>query len=152
MSKTAAPPYVQAPKIAHPHDPMDLNKLDLTIGALTTSNPPPPNRSISPSMPARSIILELYDEYRRNNRYVRYGLKDHWVRNYSLAPYIALAGDTITGKGKQVIVVAVNDEDYDDYSDSDDENGSGFGAAVDKIMIDRPELGWRRYVGTGAWK
>ena len=27
-SKTAAPPYAQAPKIAHPHDPMDLNELD----------------------------------------------------------------------------------------------------------------------------
>ena len=69
-----------------------------------------------------------------------------------MAPYIALAGDTTTGKGKQVIIVAVNDEDYDDYSDSDDENGSGFGAAVDKIVADRPELDWRWYVGTGAWK
>jgi len=69
-----------------------------------------------------------------------------------LTPYITLAGDTITGKGKQVTVVAVNDKDYNDYSNSDDKNESGFGAAIDKMVVDRPKLNWRRYVRTGAWK
>jgi hypothetical protein len=77
MSKIAAPPYIQASKIAHPHDPMDLNKLDLIISALTTSNPPPLNRFILSPIPAYLIILELRDEYRQNNKYIRYSLKDY---------------------------------------------------------------------------
>jgi hypothetical protein len=116
---------------------MDVS--ELTINAFTTSNPL--NRSILPPILARSTTLELRDEYRQTGRYVRYGSKDHWIRNYSLAPYIALAG---TGT---IIVIAVNDDDSGIYSDSDDENGSEFGAAVDKIVADRPELDWRRHDG-----
>jgi hypothetical protein len=76
-SKTAAPPYVQALRIAH--DPMDVS--ELTIGAFTTAPPPPPsnppNRSILPPMPARSTTLKLRDEYRRNGKCVKCNSKDY---------------------------------------------------------------------------
>jgi hypothetical protein len=137
----------------------------MIIGAFTTAPPNPPSPSSSnlsnppilPKIPARSIILELRDEYRRNGRYIRYGSKDYWIRNYSLAPYNALAGTTT---GRQVTVVTVNDNDYDDYNDSDgfklssSYNGtrSELEAEVDRMVADRPEIDWRRYVGTGAWK
>jgi hypothetical protein len=57
-SKTAAPLYVQAPRIAH--DPMDVS--ELTISAFTTapSNPPPSNRS---NALAQSISLQLRSRY-----------------------------------------------------------------------------------------
>ena len=59
-SKTAAPPYVQAPKIAH--DPMDVS--ELIIGAFTTfPYSPLPDPLILPKMPARSTTLELRDDY-----------------------------------------------------------------------------------------
>ena len=151
ISKIATPLYVQVPKIAYPHDLIDLNELDkLIISALTTtplSNPP--NHFILPPIPARLIILELRDKYRQNDKYIRYSLKDYWIRNYFLTLYITLVRTIFS---KQVIVVAVNDKDYNDYNDSDDENGSGFGVAVNKIMVNRLELDWRRYVRTSAQK
>ena len=136
-SKTAAPPYVSAPKIADRNDPMDVS--ELTIGAFTTSFPLP-EPPISPKMPARSTTLELRDEYRRTGRCVRCGSKDHWIRNCSLAPHNALAGD------KQVTITAVNDDDSggseDEYTESE----------VDAMLAERPDIDWRRYVTSGTWK
>jgi hypothetical protein len=80
-SKTAAPLYVQAPRIAH--DPMDVSELAISTFTTAPPNPPSPpssnlsNLPISPKIPARSIILELRDEYKRNSKYIRYSLKDY---------------------------------------------------------------------------
>jgi len=114
-------------------------------------NPPSPssnlsNLSILPKILARSTTLELHDKYKRNDRYIRYGLKDYWIKNYFLTLYIALAG---IAPGRQVIVVTVNDNDYDDYNSSDDgfELSSSYDrtrneleAEVDKMVADRPEI------------
>jgi hypothetical protein len=146
---------------------MDLNKISTitTISTFMTAPPNPPsppssnlsNPPISPKIPARFTILELRDKYRRNSRYIRYGSKDHWIRNYSLAPYNTLTGTT---PGRQVMVVAINDNDYNDYNDSDDfELSSSYDGTrneletkVDRMMADRPEIDWRRHVSSGTWK
>jgi len=135
---------------------MDVS--ELIIDAFTTPPSPLPDPPISPKMPARLITLELRDEYRRTGRCVRCGSKDHWVKNYSLDPHIALAGTaTGTSTGRQVIVIAVNDDNYED-SGSDFDNGSYDGtrseleAEVDRMVADRPEIDWRRHVAFGAWK
>jgi len=148
-SKIAAPLYVQAPKITY--DPIDLNELDeLIIGAFTTTPPNPPsplslnlsNPPISPKILARSITLELHDEYRQNGRCIRYGSKDHWIRNCSLALHNTLAG---TIPGRQVTVVAVNDDDYNDsdgfeLSSSYDGTRSELEAKVDAMAAERSEI------------
>ena len=60
-SKTAVPPYIQAPKIAH--DPMDIS--ELIIGTFTIFlYSPLPDPLILPKILARSIILELHDDYK----------------------------------------------------------------------------------------
>ena len=135
---------------------MDIS--EVIIGTFTTPLSPSPDPPISPKMPARLITLELYNEYRRTGRCVRYGLKDYWVKNCSLDPYIILAGTaTGTSTGRQVIVIAVNDDNYED-SGSDFDNGSYDGtrseleAEVNRMVTDRPELDWRRHVASGAWK
>lgn len=107
---------------------------------MNLSNPP-----ISPKILARSITLELRDEYRRNGKYIRYSSKDYWIRNYSLAPYNTLAGTT---PSRQATVVTINDNDYDNYNNSNDfELSSSYDgtrneleAEMDKIMTNRPEL------------
>ncbi len=66
MSKTAAPPYILAPKIAH--NPIDISKLTIRAimpvfiitSAFIIFNPNPP---VSPLMLARLIILELRNKY-----------------------------------------------------------------------------------------
>ena len=96
-------------------------------------------------MLARSTTLELRDEYWRNGRCIRCGSKDYWIRNYSLALYNAFAGTTF---GRQVTVVAVNDNDYDNYNDSDgfelsssyDGTRSELEVKVDRMVANRPEI------------
>ncbi len=141
--KTAAPPYVSAPKIAH--DPIDISKLTIraitpaftTISAFMTFNPDPP---VSPLMPARLTTLELRDEYQQTGRCVKCGLKDHWIKNYSLAPHNALAG-TSTSTSKRVIIAAINDNNSGG-SDLGNYNGtrSKLEAKVDKIVAEQPEI------------
>jgi hypothetical protein len=77
-----------------------------------------------------------------------------------LAPHITLAGNT-TITGKQVTVVAINNNDYNDYNDSNDDfkisnsyNGTRneLEAEINIIIAECPEINWRRHVKTGAWK
>ncbi|PMD26894.1 hypothetical protein NA56DRAFT_698138 [Hyaloscypha hepaticicola] len=113
---------------------MDIS--ELIIGAFTTSPSPLPDSPILPKMPARLITLELRDEYRRTGRCVRCGSKDHWIKNCSLDPYIALAGT-----GKQVTVIGIDNDDYEDSSSgfdngSYDRTRSELEAEVDRIVTD----------------
>jgi hypothetical protein len=92
-SKTAAPPYVTAPKIAS--DPMDVS--ELTIGALTFD---------SLAAPAQSTSKELRQLYRQTSRCVRCGSQEHYIKNCNLAP-------ANTDSGKRATIATLNDDDSD---------------------------------------
>jgi hypothetical protein len=135
-SKTAAPPYQTAPRIAS--DPMDISELTINvvtpaIGTLTSSEP------ISPAMPARSTSKELRQLYRQTGRCVRCGSQDHFIKNCSLAPASTATG---SGSGKWVTTAAIDNH----YSDTESDSGSDSDGGA------RPDIDWRRGITTGVWK
>lgn len=57
-----------------------------------------------------------------------------------------------SGVVRKITVAALNDENSSIYSGSNDGNGSGIEAKLDRALEERPETGWRQPVGSGAWK
>jgi hypothetical protein len=105
-SKTAAPPYVTAPKIAS--DPMDVselpfNALTSAIGALT-------------SFPTQSPPVRK--DYRQSGQCFRCGSYGHQVKNCLWPPASAVS----SGSGNRATIAAAND---DSGTESDDDSDEG---------------------------
>jgi hypothetical protein len=124
-SKTAAPPYEHAPKIAHhSSDPMDVS--ELTIGSITSSFSSTPSVALSTSKETRQL-------YRQTGRCIRCGSQEHHIKDCNLAPAKATPG--------KALIAAVNDDDSGTYSESDD-----------RSVESRSDLNWRNSVLIGVWK
>jgi hypothetical protein len=114
-SKTAAPPYATAPKLAS--DPMDVS--ELTIGALTPGttaltpviNMPP---GVTTQIGAISSDLIVRPNYRQTGQCFRCGSSSHRVKD-------CLKSSSSTGK--RVTIAAINDDSS--IYDSDDSDGVG---------------------------
>jgi hypothetical protein len=120
-SKTAAPPYATAPKLAS--DLIDVS--ELTIGALTPA--------VTTSIGAISLNLIICLNYRQTGQCFRCGSSSHRVKDYIVS----------SSSGKRVTIAAINDDDSGSYSDSDDSRG---GPTLD-IEFNRV---WKKNVATNV--
>jgi len=130
-SKSAAPPYATAPKLAS--DPMDVS--ELTIEALTFD---------TPAIPAQSTSKELRQLYRQSGRCVRCGSQEHYIKNCNLAP----ANTASSTSGKRVAIAALDDDSDEESGTESDSDDSGGGPTLDTAF----NRVWRANVATGLWK